>query len=426
VPLELLTLVQKRNSGVVFGSSERRDSMAQASNRRFRGLLAPITATALVAGLLSAGPAAAHTFTRTDGDDTRGLLDLRSASVAHTSTAVVHSFRTFAGWAPRDLGRNSSGFIIGIDKDNNASQAERCAVVFFARRLRATLINCITGGAIKALPVSKPNRTTVKVPIPKTQTGLVYRWAVVSLYFEKKPCLNGCVDGIPNLSGFILHDLKPPTVSMTTTPLRTWEISSTTDFEFPFEVFDDHAGIATWRVERRLFETSTWTVVASGTGGGPKSPLITGVAGHAFYRVVATDKHGNVKVGPSRRVYTPRDDRDLAPQGTFNDPTPVQVPDSGAFQGTLTFLGLGESLDYAYTHTAGPCRPIELIGLGGGDWTVDASVNGAPHATIDGTTFAGNRQILFSYDACDSTTFEFTVTEANFEFPVDGIVAKAA
>ena len=49
-----------------------------------------IVAFLLVMSLLSAGPAAAHNFTKTDRDDTRGLLDLRSASVAHRSNMVVH------------------------------------------------------------------------------------------------------------------------------------------------------------------------------------------------------------------------------------------------------------------------------------------------------------------------------------------------
>jgi hypothetical protein len=136
------------------------------------------------------------------------------------------------------------------------------------------------------------------------------------------------------------------------------------------------------------------------------------------------DRHGNVKTGPSRRVYVPRDDRDLAPQGTYNDLTPVQVPDGEAWMETLTFLGLSESLSYDYVQTAGPCRPFELIGPGG-DWRVQVDVNGVPNTTIDGTQFTGDRQVLFSYDMCDSTLFVFTVTEANVEFAVDGIVSKA-
>lgn len=156
------------------------------------------------------------------------------------------------------------------------------------------------------------------------------------------------------------------------------------------------------------------------------SPTVTGVPGHSFFRVVAVDKQGSVEIGPSRRVYVPRDDGDLAPQGTYEDLTPIEVPDSGAFGGSLTFLGSNESLSYAYTQTAGQCRPFELIGPGGGDWTVAVEVNGAPYSNIDGTTFAGDRQVLFSYTMCDSTLFVFTVTEANFEFAVDGIVSKAS
>jgi hypothetical protein len=134
-----------------------------------------------------------------------------------------------------------------------------------------------------------------------------------------------------------------------------------------------------------------------------------------------------VKVGPSRKVFVPDDDRDLAPAGTFNDTTPVQVSDSGAFAGTLTLLGDGDSLQYDYTQTGGPCRPFELVGPGGSDWTVDVQVNGLPHSTINGATFAaGDRQILFTYNMCDSTSFLFTVTDVTgIEFAVDGIVSKS-
>lgn len=187
-------------------------TIAVRLHRSSRQLLLAGVAFLLVMSLLSTGPAAAHDFTKTDRDDARGLLDLRSASVAHGSNVVVHSFRTFAAWGPSDLGMNSSEFIIVIDRNNDANQAERCIRVFFRSRLRATLLNCITGETIGPVPVTKPNRTTVKVNIPRTQTGVSYRWTVVSHYFEKRPCLKGCLDGIPNLSSFILHDLaaSPP------------------------------------------------------------------------------------------------------------------------------------------------------------------------------------------------------------------------
>jgi hypothetical protein len=370
----------------------------------------------LAAGLFTAGPASAHNFTKSDGDDTRGLLDLRSASVAHTSTAVVHSFRTFAGWAPSELGRFSSAFVIGIDKNNDARQAERCVIVFFARRLRATLTNC-GRNAIAALPVSKPNRTTVKVTIPKSQTGLSYRWAVVSLYFEKKPCLNGCFDGIPNLSSFILHDLIPPKVSMTTNVLRVWVAHSAPTFELSFSVSDSGgSGLDTWRVQRRRIGTSSWNNVTSGTGGGSKSPMINGSPGRFQYRVVATDKHGNKDIGPIRRVYIPIDDGAL-PAGSFSGTASTNVPNVQAWEGSYTQLDTGGI--FTYTWTPGTDCLFELIGPGTGTWSVTVTpAGGSPELlTAPG---GGQRLILYSDSSC-ATSYVFEVT-AGDGFGVDAVL----
>jgi hypothetical protein len=128
----------------------------------------------------------------------------------------------------------------------------------------------------------------------------------------------------------------------------------------------------------------------------------------------------------TRRVFAPRDDDNIGPQGGYTG-TPTIVPDTSAFGGSYSTLGMSESLTYEYVHTAGPCRPFELIGPGGGDWTVEVSVNGVPDTTIDGTTTpAGPREVLYSSSMCDSTQFVFEVTAASVEFPVDGVVAKAS
>jgi hypothetical protein len=389
-----------------------------------------IAAVAIAIAGLTGLPAGAHSFTKNDGNDSPGKLDLRSVSVGHTKTGVVHTFRTYEPWTAKSLGADSY-FLVQIDKDNlpnDATRYERCAFIYFDARLRGLLSNC-RAQFIRFLPVVKLSGTAAKVTVPKTQTGNAYWWAGVSIWDGPAPCGKGCVDFSPNLFPDLLHDLTPPVVTMPTTdPLRTWVDSVTAGFVFPFTVDDAHSGIDTWRVQRRTFESTTWVTIASGTGGGPKSPTITGVPGHSMYRVVAFDEHGNQKVGPTRRVFVPRDDDELGPQGVYADPTPAQQFDDTAFGGTYTTLGSGESLTYNYVQTAGACRPFELIGPGGGDWTVDVTVNGVPFSTIDGlVTPAGPRQVLFSHSICDSTEFVFEVTDdTGAEFPVDGVVAKAS
>jgi hypothetical protein len=47
--------------------------------------------------LLTSSGAAAHSFTRNDGNDSPGRLDIRSASVGHKNNGVVHTVRTYEG-----------------------------------------------------------------------------------------------------------------------------------------------------------------------------------------------------------------------------------------------------------------------------------------------------------------------------------------
>ena len=135
--------------------------------RSSRQLLPTAVAILLVMGMLSASPAAAHNFTKTDGNDSPGRLDIRTASVRHTSTTVVHIVRTYNAWTPQSLG-NDSFFVIQIDKNNNRVY-ERCAFIFYTNRLRGSLSNC---GArfIRYLPVAKLSGTTARVTIPKSES----------------------------------------------------------------------------------------------------------------------------------------------------------------------------------------------------------------------------------------------------------------
>ena len=110
----------------------------RSPRRSSRYLLAAIAL--LLVWSLPAGPAAAHTFTRNDANDSASKIDLRSVSVSHTSTSVVHSVRTWNSWTPASL-QHDSFFLIGINKDNDAAY-ERCAFIYYTNRLRGQLSNC--------------------------------------------------------------------------------------------------------------------------------------------------------------------------------------------------------------------------------------------------------------------------------------------
>ena len=140
------------------------------AHRSSRHLLLAVVAFLLVMGLLSAGPAAAHKFTKIDGNDSPGKLDLRAVSVSHTTTGLVHTFRTYGPWTAKSLGADSF-FLIQIDK-NKDRRYERCAFIFYSNRLRGSLTNC-RAVFIQFLPVVKLSGTAAKITIPKSLIGNV-------------------------------------------------------------------------------------------------------------------------------------------------------------------------------------------------------------------------------------------------------------
>lgn len=396
---------------------------AASPRRRLLGSIVPLTVFSLVAGLLSAGPAVAHNFTKADGNDSRGRLDLRSVSVSHTATGVVHRFQTYESWTARSLTADSF-FIVQIDK-NKDQRYERCAFIYFASRLRGSLTNC-RATFIRFLPVTKLSATAAKITIPKSQTGSVYWWAGASLWDGPAPCGNGCVDFAPNNFPDILHDMVPPVVQMDSAfdPLRVWEDSTGPNFILPFSVSDAHSGIKSWTVQSRPIGSGTWTSVISGTGAGHKDAPITSVEGARLdYRVVAKDRQGNRTIGPTRRVYIPTDDKNLGTAGVFTG-TATSTPETGAFGESYIAMAASDTFTYTFAPTGSDCM-FELIGPGTGDWSVSLVVDGGAPSTTIPAPGGGQRVTLYSDPnaSCVARTYEFTV-DSGSGFGVDAVLGN--
>jgi hypothetical protein len=382
-----------------------------------RHLLLAVVAFLLVMGLLIAGPAAAHKFTKIDGNDSPGKLDLRAVSVSHTATGLVHTFRTYAPWTARSLGADSF-FLIQIDK-NKDRRYERCAFIFYSNRLRGSLTNC-RAVFIQFLPVVKLSGTAAKITIPKSLIGNVYWWAGASRWDGPAPCRRGCIDFAPNNFPDILHDMVLPAVNLTATPLRVWGNSTDATFTFPFSVSDAHSGIRSWTVQRREVGSLSWTFVASGTSGGPKNPeILDGVEGTRFdYRVIAKDKQGNQRIR-TRRVYIPRDDDNLGSQGVFSDPPPTPIADGTAFGGMVSPMAATDTL--TYTWTPGSDCLFELIAPGGGTWNINVVAGvGAPTVIDSGSVPDAPRQTIYTDSACAAS---YTVTVNSGQFGLDAVLA---
>jgi hypothetical protein len=381
------------------------------AHRSSRHVILAVVAFSLVMGLFFAGPATAHKYTKVDGNDSPGKLDLRAVSVSHTATGLVHTFRTYGPWTAKSLGADSF-FLIQIDK-NKDRKYERCAFIFYSNRLRGSLTNC-RAVFIQFLPVVKLSGTAAKITIPKSVIGNVYWWAGASRWDGPAPCRRGCIDFAPNNFPDILHDMVLPAVSLTATPLPVWEDSTDATFTFPFAISDAHSGIRSWTVQRREVGSLSWTIVASGTSGGSKNPeILDGVEGTRFdYRVIAKDKQGNQRIR-TRRVYIPFDDRNLGTQGAFNVlPTPID--DGTAFGETISQMAATDTL--TYTWTPGSDCLFELIGPSSGTWSINVTAGaGVPETITDGDFLEDlPRQTLYSKDDCTVTQYVVSVNSGTF------------
>jgi len=372
---------------------------------------------------LPAGPATAHSFTRNDANDSASKIDLRSVSVSHTSTSVVHAVRTWNSWTPASL-QHDSFFLIGINKDNDAAY-ERCAFIYYTTRLRGQLSNC-GSQFIRYLTVAKVNATTAKITIPKSQLGPAYEWYGGSFWVGARPCRNVCRDFAPNTLPDILHDLTPPVVAMDGSQINTWEVSTTSTFSFPFTVSDAHSGIASWTVQRRSLESTdgVWSDVVTGSTSGAIAPDIAGTGGRFEYRVRAWDKQGNQRTGQTRWVFEATDVDELLGPGVF-DPAATPVANVDAFGGDYVPLqDPGDSYEWTYVYPDdGFSRAIRFIGPGTGDWVVELFINGNSVDTIsaDSLPDAQRQLIRFWTTASDDLTFRFELV-SGAGFGIDAVL----
>ena len=375
-----------------------------------RSLLAGV-ALLLVTGLLSSGPAGAHTFKKSDGDDSLGRLDIRTASVGHGNNKVVHTVRTFEGWSPKSLGKDSF-FIVEIDK-NFDDDFEQCAFIFFAGgRLRGSLTNC-RRTFIRPLPVSKPSKASAQITIPTANTGGAYRWVVFSFWSGLPArCSDVCFDAAPNRPPPILHDLIPPSVAMDIDPLRVWETHTEADFFFPFTVSDSGgAGVKTWTVQLQSIGSGSWTNVATGKSGGAQTPLIDGTEGTRLdYRVFVSDKQGNNTADPVRRVYIPTDDDTLDPADFSAPPTPIGNFD--AFGGTYSLMLM--SAVWTYEFSPGDDCTFEVIGTGFGDWQVRVTPTGGSPQDLTDDQFPSTSRVTIYSDSTCASGYQLSVVSGSF------------
>lgn len=312
-----------------------------------------------------------------------------------------------------------SFLVVWIDT-NFDNDFERCAFIYHRGRLRGSMSNC-RRTFIRSLRVSKPTASSAAVRIPRGELPGAYRWVAVSFWTGAPArCSSTCFDAAPNRPPPILHDLTPPTVSMSTADLLAWG-SGTSTFPFPFSVSDTGAGVGTWTVQRRAIGSTTFANVVQGSSGGNKSPQVSAPPGRYEFRVVAKDRHGNQDVGPLRRVYVPRDDDELEPEGVFTPPPAATTPDVTAWGGAYSVLDAsGGPASFMYTWTPGSDCLFALIGPGSATWDITITpLDRAPVTRSQDDVTNAPRQTIYSDTSCATS---YTVTVNSGAFGLDAVL----
>lgn len=388
--------------------------------RSSRRLLLLAFALVLIAPLLSAGAAAAHTSTRSDGNDSPSRIDLRSVSVSHKTTSVVHMVTTYNAWTPRSLG-DDSFFVIGIDKNHDPSRYERCAFIYFAAgRLRGSLSNC-RSQFLQVLPVVKPSGTTAKITIPVGQTGDVYWWYGASFWVGAAPCRNVCADFTPNRLPDIFHDMVRPTVVIDAFPVLSTDFSASTTVPIGFTATDPGgSGIDTWKVQSSPPGSPPWTTEDQGTGGGSQIGYAELQEGSSYnIRVVVWDKHGNMDASATRNLVVPFDDSHamMSYSGTWA----FDTTDASYFQSTHHTGVAGDTV--AFTVTGESVSIISGPGTGSVLMSIH-SVDGDSQVTINLSNAAPKRTHIYQMSFGTSISRDITLeVQTSSIFVIDGIAS---
>jgi hypothetical protein len=285
-------------------------------------------------------PGSANVITRSDGNDTKGPLDLSGAKVSHVSGGSVFQINTLAPFTNAEANGNNGLFEVGIDTNADRNPNYFIDVFFAAGRFRGVLFKPNGSVITYYLKAARVSPKAVKVTLPHSQIIQKgsYDFLIFSAYFAA-PCTNKnpCVDAIPNRYPLIRHDYTPPTITWGAVPTYSSDVSTTATFPVLFNVKDDvyGSGVKSWLLQRKAVGTSTWVTVKAGTALHPTVQVSGSEATSYDLRVVAVDRQANKRTSPTRRVNVPFDDRNslfLYTSQTLNDSV------SGAFLDTTTSI----------------------------------------------------------------------------------------
>lgn len=298
---------------------------------------------ALVASLVIGigTPGSANVISRSDGNDTKGPLDLARLNIAHAGKGHVFQLTTIGPFTNKDVNGKNGLFEIGIDTNADRRFNYYIDVFFAAGRFRGVLL--------------KPNGTVItydEVAVRVSPRSVKVIWALAGIVqkgsydvaafsiFVDSPCSrkSPCVDAIPNRYPLIRHDFTRPFFSWGSVPLYPSDASATLTFPVSFNVTDDiyGSGLKSWTLQKKVVGASPWATVQKGTARHP-TVLFTGLEATSYdLRVIAIDRQGNKRTSSLQRVNIPFDDRHPSLLTYTLQTTNDSVSD--AFLGTTTSI----------------------------------------------------------------------------------------
>lgn len=172
--------------------------------------------TAGIFVLWFASSSVADTAQRGDGNDTPGSLDISSVRHAHDSAneMLVHRVKTYGSFGKRIFKDTYTQVLLDFYV---GGRLKRTAYIDLIDGELVAIFTKPNGEEVARVPVTRPNRKSVKLAFPPTMLGSSverYEWRVVAIFHknghskcdEDKHGNTPCSDEAPN-RGLIAHSL---------------------------------------------------------------------------------------------------------------------------------------------------------------------------------------------------------------------------
>jgi hypothetical protein len=307
-----------------------------------------LTLALTAAGVLADGPVARADILRTDGNDTKGPLDLSNVRLTPLKAADRFQVKTMSKFTASQLDGDKGW--IEVDFDTNADTTYDFWVAVFYHKGKLIALQGHRSNTLRQLPARRVDARTISFDITHGQLDGVHSYDLAAFsIWRAAPCTQKkpCVDAIPNRYPLIRYDFTSPTVTWKNPPTMSTQASDTLTYPVSVVLKDDKygSGIRSWSFQLSV-DGSDWSTFKTGTSTTP-TIQVPGESGHRYgYRMIAVDKQGNKETSKWQyNTLVPFDDRD--PSLTYS--AGVQSSRTGALEGTITSLAQTETLTYSAT-----------------------------------------------------------------------------